>query len=290
MGMQMGLKNMNNVSKKKTGNDLQALTSISKKLRKLTIQMAANSGFGHIASGLSMCDILAVLFFKIIKGNFLNSRDKNRDYFVLSKGHGAISLYATLYLKGLLGKRQLNSYLRDGSRLTAFPSPPYLPGIDFSSGSLGHGLSVGAGIAFSKKRDNLSSRVFVILSEGDCQEGSTWEAALFAGFHKLNNLIVIIDHNKLQAFGSVRDVLDLSPLGDKWRSFNFSVEEIDGHDIKELCEALSKSKRHKDKPTVIIAHTVKGKGVSFMENCLKWHYLPIKNKFVKTALTEIEQA
>jgi len=185
---------LGNMRKQSNSGHAKGLADIAKELRRLTVRMAVKAGTGHIASGLSICDILTALFFKTMRGDFAKSGDKNRDYFVLSKGHGAISLYAALHVKGLLSERDLFSYMEEGSRLTAFPAPPYLHGIDFASGSLGHGLPVACGIALGKKRDGFASRVFALLSEGDCQEGSTWEAALFAGFHRLNNLTVIIDH------------------------------------------------------------------------------------------------
>jgi len=265
----------------------KSLEQIARNMRRLTIEMAAKAGTGHIASGFSICEILTALYFHALRGDLSKQDCRKRDCFMLSKGHGAISLYAALYLKGLIPKALIDSYMKNGSRMTAFPTPKYLPGIDFSSGSLGHGLSVACGMALGKKRDKLPSRIFTVLSEGDCQEGSTWEAALFAGFHKLDNLTVIIDHNKLQAFGATCDILDLKPFEDKWNSFNFSVCEVDGHDVKAICRVLERQPLETGKPSVIIAHTVKGKGVSFMENLLEWHYLPVTGRHIDLALKEI---
>lgn len=261
------------------------LAAICKGIRKNIVDVAIRCKKGHVASALSMVEILVVLFYRVMDIRKVGGKVVNRDRFVLSKGHGAMSLYSVLNHRGFIKVDLPNEYHRDNSLFTSFPSEPFLPGLDFASGSLGHGLSVASGMALSMKNDKKKNKVYCIISDGECQEGSTWEAALFAGCHKLDNLVLILDFNKLQAMGSVADILTLSPLKEKWEAFGFSVHLADGHDVKSLLSAFESAKKS-SKPSIIIADTVKGKGISFMEDTLCWHYLPLTGNFAKAALEE----
>jgi transketolase len=212
-----------------------------------------------------------------------------RDRFILSKGHACAGLYVVLAERGFFPESWLEEFYVDGGHLAGHATHVGVPGVEVSTGSLGHGLALSAGMALVAKRGNRGFRVFVMLSDGECDEGSTWEAALFAPFHQLDNLTVIIDYNKIQSFGTVKEVLDLEPLGAKWRSFGWSVREIDGHNHIEIEEALQTAAGQQGKPTCIIAHTIKGKGVSFMENNLLWHYRTPDPDELRLALAELEE-
>lgn len=260
---------------------------IAREIRKDIIRMHAASNMSHIGSSLSSADILVALYFGIMRINIKKPCDRNNDRFILSKGHGASALYAILSQRGFFNKTILKKYCCDGSLIAGHSTRNCLPGIEVSAGSLGHGLSIGAGMALAAKIDNLKYRLFVLLSDGECDEGSVWEAALFAGHHKLDNLIAIIDYNKLQAFGRTGEVLDLEPFADKWKSFGWETREIDGHNIEEAIKTLKEAPFQKYKPGVVIAHTIKGKGVSFMENSLLWHYKTPNKKELKAAMAEL---
>jgi transketolase len=212
-----------------------------------------------------------------------------RDRFILSKGHACAGLYVVLAERGFFPESWLEEFYTDGGHLAGHATHVGVPGVEVSTGSLGHGLALAAGMALVAKRENRGFRVFVMLSDGECDEGSTWEAALFAPFHQLDNLTVIIDYNKIQSFGTVKEVLDLEPLGAKWRSFGWSVREIDGHNHTEIEAALQTAPSQQGKPTCIIAHTIKGKGVSFMENNLLWHYRTPDPEELRLALAELEE-
>jgi transketolase len=247
----------------------------------LSLYMKANAG--HIGASLSCLDILVYLYF-----SYMNKDDK----FILSKGHAALALYVVLARKGIIKEKLLDTYYKNGTLLAAHPPcNRELEGIPFGTGSLGHGLSIGTGFALSNTFMNKSNNVFCLLSEGDCNEGSTWEAALFASQHKLRNLFVIIDNNNLQGFGTSEEVLNLEPLTDKWKSYNFDVVVAEnGNDFNSLnssFEALGKI--NSNNPKCIIAKTIKGNGVSFMENRLEWHYLPMTYEQYLQALTEIKE-
>jgi len=243
------------------------------KIRRHAIEMTHLGKSSHIGAVLSIADILAVLY-----GGVLNVRPafpkwKYRDRFILSKGHAGAGIYAVLAEAGFFSVDRLKSHCQNGSLLSGHVSHKGIPGVELSTGSLGHGLSVGTGMALAAKFDKKSFRTFVLLSDGECDEGSIWEAALFAGHHKLDNLIAIIDYNKIQSLGTVQDTLDLEPFADKWRAFGWSVASIDGHDHNSLKKVLTSLPLEKSgKPNCIIANTVKGKGVSFMENKVLWHY------------------
>jgi transketolase len=235
-----------------------------------------------------MADLLAVLYTQILRIDPLRPDWPDRDRFILSKGHGAAALYATLAERGFFPRDLLGTYCADGTRLAGHVSHYGVPGIELSTGSLGHGLSVGCGIAMAGKSDALDYRTFVLLSDGECDEGSIWEAALFAPHHALDNLVAIVDYNKIQSFGSVKEVLDLEPLADKWRSFGWGVREVNGHDTKEVAELLRDLPFAKGRPSALIAHTIKGKGVRFMEGALAWHYRSPNADQLAVALAEVE--
>lgn len=247
----------------------------------LALHMGAQSG--HIGSSLSCLDILVYLFF-----NWMKTSDK----FILSKGHAAASLYTVLSKAGYISEEQLQTYYQDGTMLAAHPPcSGKVPGIIFGTGSLGHGLSLATGFALSAKFSKKKFKVYCVISEGDCNEGSTWEAILFAAQHRLSNLTVIVDHNKIQAFGRSEEVLNLNPFKDKWKAFNFDVFEVEnGNSLDQLdtvFDQISKSKSLQ--PKVVIAHTTKGCGISYMEDKLEWHYLPMNEDQYVCALKEVEE-
>ncbi len=255
-------------------------------IRCQTLKMVHKANASHIGTCLSMADILAVLYGEILNINSGDSQWPERDRFILSKGHGAAILYATLAEKGFFPLDWLDDYSQNGSKLTGHISH-YVPGVEVSTGSLGHGLSIGCGMALAGKRENKPYRVFVLLSDGELDEGSNWEAFLFAPHHQLDNLVAIIDYNKIQSFGTVKEVLDLEPLKAKFEAFRWSVKEIDGHDHQQITETLKQIPFNSGCPSVIIAHTIKGKGVSFMENQLLWHYKSPNAEQLSQALAEI---
>jgi transketolase len=229
---------------------------------------------------------MASLFGDVLRAVAPN--DPDRDRFVLSKGHAALALYAALHLKGWLSREQLDTFCSDGSLLSVHPEYA-LPGVDFSTGSLGHGLSMGAGAALGARLQGSRRRVYVLVSDAECNEGSVWEAAMFAAQHMLSNLVAIIDLNGQQALGSTRDILDLSPMVDRWRAFRWDVHEVDGHDRDAVTTTLRNlAADSTSQPHVVIAHTVFGKGVSFMERQLKWHYWPMSDEEYRLALDEAQ--
>ena len=259
----------------------------AKNIRKAALKMVFEAKASHVAA-LSMADILAVLYSGIINVDPANPHWPDRDIFLLSKGHSCTGLYAALALKGFFPVEELNTFSKNGSRLLSHTNHE-VPGVEPSTGSLGHALPVGCGFALSFKRKNNQRRVYCLLSDGELDEGSNWEAILFAPHHKLNNLIVIVDCNKLQGFGTTKEVLDIGSLKDKFKSFRWNVLEIDGHNHKKLISAFNKAKSEKNKPTVIIADTIKGKGVDFMENQLLWHYKSPSEEQYKDAINQIEK-
>lgn len=248
------------------------LEEVAKKIRKKIFLMSYRAGSGHIAPSLSCVEILVALYFKILNINRNNLNDQNRDRFILSKGHASSALYSILAEKGIIDEKLLDTFCQKDGILGAHPEAHFIPGVEVSTGSLGHGLSFGSGMALAGKIDNENYRVFVLLSDGECQEGSVWEAAAFASQHKLNNLVAIVDYNKLQSLGRTDEILSLEPFCDRWKSFGWGVKEVDGHDISQIVDNLDSLPYTKNKPSVLIAHTVKGKGISFMENVPLWHY------------------
>ncbi len=212
-----------------------------------------------------------------------------RDRFILSKGHAGAGVYAVLAESGFFSTDKLRTYYQDGSDLSGHVSHKGIPGVELSTGSLGHGLSVGAGMALAAKLEDRKHRVFVLLSDGECDEGSNWEAILFAAHHRLENLVAIVDYNKIQSLSSVAETLELEPFVEKWSSFGWGVRQVDGHDHNELGQVLKTIPFMPGHPSVLIAHTVKGKGVSFMENTVLWHYRCARGEEFEAALRELEQ-
>lgn len=261
---------------------------LATKIRAHALHMTHKANASHIGTCLSIADILAALYQGILRVDPKRPDWPDRDRFILSKGHGAAAIYAVLAECGFFPKEWLETYCQDGGKLPGHITSHGIPGVEVSTGSLGHGLPIGCGMALAGKHDRQPYRVFVLLSDGECDEGSTWEAALFAPHHHLNNLIAIVDHNKIQAFGTVKEVLNLESLADKWRAFSWAVREIDGHDFRQIENALTSIPFEPDRPSCIIAHTVKGKGVSFMENQLAWHYKSPDDEQLRQALCELE--
>jgi transketolase len=243
----------------------------SKHLRRLVVKGLQGGGRGHIGSSMSLIEILRVLFDSFLVFDEKKPDWNQRDRLILSKGHGCLALYALLADKGYFEAAELDTFCRAESRLGGHPEFLKLPGVEASTGALGHGLSIGVGMALAAKARGEKHRVVVIMGDGEINEGSVWEAAMSASKHKLSNLIAIIDYNKLQSYGLTSEVLDLEPLVDKWRAFGFGVLEVDGHDIDSLSKAYGSSVGG-SKPTAIICHTIKGKGISFAEGEPTWHH------------------
>lgn len=254
-------------------------------IRRIILEQSMRAGVGHIGSALSIADIISALYGDILR--IVEPEDPDRDRFVLSKGHAVLALYAALFLKGWITKKELNSYHNDDSLLGVHPEYA-LRGIDFSSGSLGQGLSFGSGSALAARIQKSKRRVFVLISDGECNEGSVWEAVMFAAQHKLSNLVAIIDLNGQQAFGYTKDVLSLSPMIKRWQAFDWDAQEIDGHDIGSMVKTINGLNTQNGAPHVLIARAIFGKGVSFMEGQIKWHYWPMSAQEYQQALTEIE--
>lgn len=270
-----------------TEREVSEYKNIAKEIRRTILNMIYETKSPHIGSSFSMVEILVALYFKILVIDPQKPSDLNRDRFVLSKGHGCPALYATLAQRGFFSKEILGKFVVNGGCLEQHPTRDISRGIEISSGSLGHGLSIGAGIAMAAKFDQRNFRVFVFLGDGELDEGSNWESIMFAAHHKLDNLVAIVDYNKLQILGRTAEVLELEPLSDKWRSFGWGVKEIRGHDFKDIIEVFNNIPFLQRKPSVIIAHTIKGKGVSFMEDERRWHdKYPDQEEYQK-ALTEL---
>lgn len=250
--------------------------------------MCYTSGSSHIGSALSIVEILITLYFKTLRIKPDNLYWCDRDRFILGKGHASVALYAVLSERGFFNRELLDGFYTDNGTLPGHLVMDVAKGIEVSSGSLGHGLPIGVGMAIVGKHDKKDYRVFVLISDGECDEGSVWESAMLAGQLKLDNLVVIIDYNKLQSFGRVKDIIDLEPLADKWRAFGWSVIEVNGHNIQELTKVFNIIPLRNNKPSVIIAHTVKGKGVSFMEDKLEWHYKSPNKDQYESAIKEID--
>ncbi len=267
----------------------QELQKTANEVRKSIITALHAAGAGHPGGSLSSTDIFTYLYFEEMNVNPKNVSDPDRDRFVLSKGHCAPGLYSVMAEKGYFPKEELTTLRKLGSRLQGHPSMQYLPGLDMSSGSLGQGISAACGMALSAKLDKKDFRVYTLLGDGELQEGQVWEAAMFAGFRKLDNLVVIVDNNGLQIDGPVDKVCSPYPIDKKFEAFNFHVINIDGHNFDEIKAAFEEAKKTKGMPTAIIAHTVKGKGVSFMENQAGWHGKAPNDDEFKQAMEELER-
>lgn len=260
---------------------------IAREIRKNIVKMHVKAKSPHLGSSLSIVEILVALYFNILKLNPKEPMWEERDRFILSKGHACSALYVTLALKGFFSEKYLEYYYTDGGKLFGHITKDIVPGIEASSGSLGHGLSMGIGMAIAGKYDRKNFRAFVLLSDGECEEGSVWEGALFVSHHKLDNLVAIVDYNKLQAFGRTNEVINLEPFAEKWRSFGWTVKEVDGHNIEQLIQTLKNIPFEKNKPNVVIAHTIKGKGISFIEDKLESHYKLLNEQELTISLKEI---
>lgn len=267
---------------------LQDSKVFSKKIKISALEMVSHAKASHIGSCFSIADVMSVLYSGAMNVSPDDPDLPQRDKLILSKGHSAAILYASLAHAGFFPVKLLETYCDNGSPLSGHATHCNNPGVELSTGSLGHGFSVGVGFALAARQAKNPSRTYVILSDGECDEGSNWEAALFAPHHNIDNLVVIVDYNKIQSFGRVEDVLELHPFTDKWTAFNWNVISIDGHNHEEIKNALDAAKETKGKPTVIIANTVKGRGVSFMEDKLLWHYKSPDKHQLAAALDELE--
>jgi len=263
--------------------------NLAKETRRLILETAFKTQTHHLGSALSIVDLLTALYFRTLKINPKRPKDVRRDRFILSKGHASLALYVTLVKSGFFSQKELSEhYATDGGKLGLHPDKDSMPGIEISTGSLGQGLSVGVGLALAAKINKLSYRTFVLIGDGECNEGSIWEAAMFANQQKLDNLVAILDYNHLQGLGRTEKVIDLEPLADKWQSFGWIVKEIDGHNFKGIIQNFDRIPFKKNKPNMIIANTVKGKGVSFLEDKLESHYKKINQEELVIALKELD--
>tara|TARA_E500000178_G_C16999333_1_gene744866 strand:+ start:923 stop:1762 length:840 start_codon:yes stop_codon:yes gene_type:complete len=268
--------------------EIEKIKLLSKKIRKKILDMSlyAGASSSHFGGALSSVEILATLFGSVMNYNKKNFRDISRDRFILSKGHGCLVYYSMLNILGIINDDELKTFEKDGSKLLGHPVKNLESGIDFSTGSLGMGVSLATGVALSLKKRNFGNKVFALIGDGECNEGVVWETALSAPNLKLNNLTVIIDNNNFQQTGSNKDIMDISELEKKWSSFNWNTKKIDGHNIKDIYEALNAPSQ--DSPKVIICETIKGKGFSFSENNNDWHHKIMSKDNYQIALKELE--
>jgi transketolase len=261
---------------------------LAKRIRLHALRMTSKSGASHVGAAFSCADILAVLYSRVLNVDPLNPSWPLRDRFVLSKGHAGSALYAVLAECGFFSVEKLETHYMDGSDLCGHVSHKGVPGVEVSTGSLGHGLALAAGMAYAAKLDGRRHRVFALLSDGECDEGSTWEAILFAAHHQLDRLVTIVDYNKIQSLAPVSETIGLEPFAQKWSSFGWAVKEVDGHNHEALADALRSVPFSIGKPSCLLAHTLKGKGVSFMENTVLWHYRVARGAEFDAALAELE--
>ena len=269
------------------GCDLAEVRRRATRLRQHIVRVSHQSQTGHVGTALSCADIVAALYFGVMRVDPANPLWPDRDRFILSKGHGCAALYAALAERGFFPIEELDTFRRLGSRLQGHPDMSKLPGVEMTAGSLGHGLAAGLGMALGLKMDDRPGRVYVIIGDGESQEGLIWEAALAAPRFGLGNLVAIVDHNGWQSGGAVGTTVPLEPLADKWRAFGWRTVEVDGHDLDALVDAFARAADVADRPTAIIAHTTKGKGVSFMENDNIWHAKAPSATELETALREL---
>jgi transketolase len=262
---------------------------LARRMRATALRMVHRARASHIGSALSICDIVAVLYGGVLRVDPAQPRDPARDRFILSKGHACVAVYAALAECGFIDAAAVESYGQDHSMLMNHISH-HVPGVEFSTGSLGHGLPFGVGKALAADRLGAPWRTVVLLSDGELGEGSNWEACLFAAHHRLDRLVAIVDYNKLQSLTTVAATLGIEPLVDKFRAFGWSVREVDGHDHAALADALGSAPWQAGQPSMLIAHTVKGRGVSFMEDRVEWHYRPPNDAQLAQALAELDAA
>ncbi len=268
---------------------LGKLKLMSNRVRKHIIEEIYTAGSGHPGGSLSATDIIVALYFHLMNYDPMNPDWPERDRFVLSKGHAAPALYAVLAEKGVFPVEELMTLRKIGSRLQGHPDMRKLPGIEASTGSLGQGLSIGNGMALAARLDRRPYNVYVMLGDGEVEEGQVWESAMFAAHYKLDNLIAFLDRNKLQIDGETEKVMSIEPIADKWKAFGWEVMEINGHDFNEIIEAVNRAKEIRGRPVMIIAHTIKGKGVSFMEGSVHFHGKPPNDEEYKIAIKELDE-
>ncbi len=268
--------------------EIDMLRARANEIRKDIVRMLGGCGSGHPGGSLSAADIVAALYFKVLRIDPRDPRKPDRDRFILSKGHAAPVLYAALAQRGFFPREELGTLRRLGSRLQGHPDMKKLPGVEMSTGSLGQGLSAANGMALAGKLDRLDYRVYVLLGDGEIQEGQVWEAAMAAAHYKLDNLTAFLDHNGMQIDGPIREIMSPEPVADKWRAFGWDVQVIDGHDMAGILKALEKARAVIGRPQMIVAETVKGKGVSFMENQVGWHGVAPKPDETERALADLE--
>jgi transketolase len=269
-----------------TNKEIAELKKLSKDIRKQILKMIVKANASHIAPSYSIVELLVYLYEKVLQIDPKNPYHPNRDKFILSKGWAVSGLYSILAHKGFFNKNLLDTFCNDGGKMIAMTTINNIPGIEATTGSIGHGLPIGAGMAMGMKLNKINKKVYVIIGDGECDEGSIWETALIAAHNKLNNLIVIIDYNKWQSFGRTNEVLNLEPLKEKWLAFNWNVFEINGHNFSEIETAINSAQKSKVKPTIIIAHTIKGKGLSIIEDNNDYHYKTPREKELKVAKEE----
>ena len=267
---------------------MEKLKEMAKKLRRHVITMTSTAGSGHPGGSLSAADIITALYFKVMRHNPQEPQWADRDRFILSKGHAAPILYAALAESGYFPVEELATLRRLGSRLQGHTDRNLTPGVEMSAGSLGMGLSFAIGVALAARLDHRDYCTYALLSDGECEEGQTWEAALSAAQFKVDNLVTIVDCNRMQLSGWTRDIMDIEPLRQKWQAFGWYTIDIEGHDFNQILAALQEARKIKTKPAVIIAHTIKGKGVSFMENKVKFHGKAPTPEEAERALKELE--
>ncbi|MGJ0510287.1 MAG: transketolase [Methylocystis sp.] len=264
--------------------------ALAKRIRLHVVRMTNRGKSSHVGSALSIADIVAALYGAVLDIDPANPLKPDRDRFLLSKGHAGAAVYAALAETGFFDTGLLVQHYQNGSIFSVHVSHKGVPGVELSTGALGHGLNVATGMALAARRGGERWRAFALLSDGECDEGSTWEAALFAAHHRLDNLVAVVDYNKLQSLGPVEETLALEPFADKWRAFGWSVEEVDGHSHAQLLAAFGRLPFTAGRPSVVIAHTIKGKGVSFMENQVAWHYRTPLGADFDAAIAELEAA
>lgn len=268
--------------------NIKQLENLSAQARSLMVDALIRAGCGHPGGAFSSIDTMIALFFEILNVNPHDPKWGKRDFFILSKGHSSVALYTALHLKGFLSKNTLMSFRQDNSILGGHPDMHKVSGVEMSTGSLGHGLSVGVGVAKAGKMDNKTYKTFVLMGDGETQEGSVWEAAMSASHYKLDNLIGIVDRNKIQIDGFTEDIMSLEPYKERWKSFGWNVKEINGNNMREIVSVLKGVPFERGKPSLIIAHTIKGKGISFMENTHEWHGKPLKGEHADMARREMD--
>jgi len=261
--------------------------AIARQIRREILKATAAAKSGHPGGSLSLAEIMTVLYFEEMSLDPMNPQYQERDRFVMSKGHATPVLYAALALRGFFPVEELATFRQINSRLQGHPDMKHIPGVDFTTGSLGQGLSGALGMALAAKLDHSPRRVYAIIGDGECQEGQIWEAAMAAAHYKLDNLTVFLDYNNLQICGEICDVMNIEPIGEKWQAFGWHVVELDGHDFIQIREAICEAKSTKGQPTLLLAHTIKGKGVSFMENKAEWHGSAPNAEQLAQALAEL---